>query len=242
MNDFTPKYILIQEFIIEKINSGEYKIGKRIPSEDKLSKMFNVSRITSNKAVSDLEIMGIVERIRGKGTFVKTNVTSKNSFNHVLSKSYKISSEVSEGNTHSAAQVEKIGSDEYISNQLNIKLGDPVYKITRYMLSDEEIIGIDYSFIPLSIFAGMELDEEKLESLYIHDYLKSYVGMKPKYLHVHINARLPEQFEAEVLNVEHDKPVIIWETNVIDESNNSIALTTTIARSDKYRPFINFEL
>ncbi len=42
-----------------------------LPSENRLAETFGVSRMTARKALVELENEGLVERIRGKGTFVK---------------------------------------------------------------------------------------------------------------------------------------------------------------------------
>ncbi len=67
-------YLQIKENIEEGIHSGKYPIGSRLPSENDLCKMFNVSRITIRKALNILENNGMIYSIHGKGTFVKTNV------------------------------------------------------------------------------------------------------------------------------------------------------------------------
>ena len=68
--NFKPNYMQIQDYILYKIESGEYPVGSKIPSEVELAEMFSVSRITANKAIKELSIMGILERTRGRGTFV----------------------------------------------------------------------------------------------------------------------------------------------------------------------------
>lgn len=42
-----------------------------LPSENQLAATFGVSRMTARKALVELEAEGLVERIRGKGTYVK---------------------------------------------------------------------------------------------------------------------------------------------------------------------------
>ena len=44
----------------------------RLPSENQLAATFGVSRMTARKALVELEAEGMVERIQGKGTFVRT--------------------------------------------------------------------------------------------------------------------------------------------------------------------------
>lgn len=68
---YAPKYVQIQNYILQKIESGEYAAGDKIPSETELARQFDVSRLTVNTAVKELANSGIVERVQGKGTFVR---------------------------------------------------------------------------------------------------------------------------------------------------------------------------
>lgn len=242
MDTFTPRYVLIQNYIINKINQGHLVAGDKLPSENELSRLFNVSRVTSNKAIAELSIMGIVERVRGKGTFVKATNTRIQDMAHVLSESFKISSEISDLKAHKVVKIEFIKANEGVVEKLHLKDGEEVCKITRIMDDSEEPIAIDYTYIPASMFIGNLPDETKFSNYYVHEYIKLFLGQKPKYLHIHIDAKLPNDFEIKVLNVPEEKPLIIWDSNIIDEDNKILAYTTTIAKADKYKPFINFEL
>lgn len=70
-------YEKIYHFIKEQIESGRLQIGDRLPTEKELSEQFSVSRITSKRALVELEQEGLITRSRGKGSFVAENqVTS----------------------------------------------------------------------------------------------------------------------------------------------------------------------
>jgi GntR family transcriptional regulator len=56
--------------IRDRILSGVYPPGESLPSEDALSRMFQVSRVTLRAALANLESAGFVERRHGIGTFV----------------------------------------------------------------------------------------------------------------------------------------------------------------------------
>ena len=58
--------------ISARIKNGVYPIGFRLPDEKKLCDEFSVSVITVKKALNLLTEESLVERIPGKGTFVKT--------------------------------------------------------------------------------------------------------------------------------------------------------------------------
>ncbi|MCX7917511.1 MAG: GntR family transcriptional regulator [bacterium] len=64
-------YRLVKDEIKKKIEKGIYKVGQLIPSENKLTQIYNVSRITVIKAINELVNEGYLYRIQGKGTFVK---------------------------------------------------------------------------------------------------------------------------------------------------------------------------
>ncbi|MDN4522873.1 GntR family transcriptional regulator [Fictibacillus fluitans] len=65
-----PLYKQVYQSIKKSIISGRYAAGERVPSEKELSDSFQVSRITSKKAIELLVTEGLVFRQRGKGTFV----------------------------------------------------------------------------------------------------------------------------------------------------------------------------
>jgi len=65
-----PAYVLIMDYIKAKILSKELRPGDKVPSENELARIFNVSRLTARKALENLEYSGIVTRIQGLGTFV----------------------------------------------------------------------------------------------------------------------------------------------------------------------------
>lgn len=69
-------YEQLRAYLTEEIRAGRLGPGDRVPSEAMLSAQFNVSRITSRKALDTLEQDGVLVRIRGKGTFVVDGSTN----------------------------------------------------------------------------------------------------------------------------------------------------------------------
>ena len=64
------KYAVLLAWIKEKIQSGELENGQKLYSENELSRMFNLSRQTVRRAIGILEKDGLVERVRGSGTYI----------------------------------------------------------------------------------------------------------------------------------------------------------------------------
>lgn len=70
-------YLQIYQSIKDDIIKGKYQIGERLPSEKELAAQFQVSRITSKKALEKLMNDGLVYRQRGRGTFVTEETGNK---------------------------------------------------------------------------------------------------------------------------------------------------------------------
>ena len=68
----SKKYI-IYENLYNKIINNDYQIGDPLPSENELSDLFCVSRMTAREAITMLINKGVAERVQGKGSFVKSN-------------------------------------------------------------------------------------------------------------------------------------------------------------------------
>lgn len=73
--DFWPLYQKIYKQLSDEISSGIYTPGSKVPSEKELSKQFDVSRITSKRALEKLVEDGLIERVPGKGSFVRIAAT-----------------------------------------------------------------------------------------------------------------------------------------------------------------------
>lgn len=63
-------YKQLYDSLLDRITSGQYPAGSRLPAESVLRKEFQVSSITVKKALSLLAEGGFIFRIPGKGTFV----------------------------------------------------------------------------------------------------------------------------------------------------------------------------
>ena len=61
----------VTEQLKERIITGTYKTGEKLPNETALCESFGVSRITVREALKKLNMMGILDIRQGRGTFVK---------------------------------------------------------------------------------------------------------------------------------------------------------------------------
>ena len=65
-----PAYQRIADHLRARIEAGEIEAGSMLPSERALCQEYAVSRMTLRQACGLLEQEGLIERRRGRGTFV----------------------------------------------------------------------------------------------------------------------------------------------------------------------------
>lgn len=61
----------IVDEIKNKIRTGEFPLNSKLPSENELAEMFNVSRVPVREALSALSSHGIIESVHGGGSWVQ---------------------------------------------------------------------------------------------------------------------------------------------------------------------------
>src|SRR5690242_18519328 len=71
MNDKTPLYARIVDELRQKIRNNEYEPNDQLPTEKELASQYDVSLITSKRALVELEKEGLIYRKRGSGSYVK---------------------------------------------------------------------------------------------------------------------------------------------------------------------------
>lgn len=75
-----PLWLQIRHALSDRINSGAWAAGTRIPTELELAEHFDTSRMTANKAIQSLVHDGVLERRRRTGTIVARRAQERAAF------------------------------------------------------------------------------------------------------------------------------------------------------------------
>ncbi|WP_371380836.1 GntR family transcriptional regulator [Sporomusa aerivorans] len=70
-----PIYLQVKAYILDKIKTGCYKTGDKLPTERQLSEDLGISRNTVSAAYKELLLEGVLEARQGRGTFVREQTT-----------------------------------------------------------------------------------------------------------------------------------------------------------------------
>lgn len=248
IDKYVPKYIQIKNFIIKKIESGEYQVGDKIPSENELSKQFNVSRLTANCAIKELTSAGIVERVRGKGTFIKeVKKQYLSSPSLVFLDNIKLSDDINSTKKHTLVSQKVITPKASIREKFSLTENEKANELIRLMYDDNDTIAIDFSYIPESIMKENSFNDLYIEEMYFHNYLKDILGYEIKYVHIYIisqdlSFKNLSPTEISLLHAASSDKFLVWDTDILDSSKKLIATTRTISKIDNSKPFITFEV
>ena len=159
-----PKYVQVKEDILRKILAKDWNDGYRVPVEEDLCRMYDVSRITVRRAMEELQAEGYVVKIQGKGTFVSNKTVEQR-----LSKFYSFSEELRRQGLNEQAEVielEVIRADEELSKQLQIEPGSLVQRVYRLRRTDYGPYALETSYIPCGIVGEFTKEMINEQGLY----------------------------------------------------------------------------
>ncbi len=72
-----PTYRQLSDQIIRQIQGDHIQIGEFLPTENEICEISGLSRMTVRKAINQLQQLGLVGAVRGRGTFIISKETSK---------------------------------------------------------------------------------------------------------------------------------------------------------------------
>lgn len=187
----------------EKIRSQHYEINDYLPNEMDLCSVYDVSRITIRRALSELENKGFISRTSGKGTMVTydhdvdKNVTIVKSISNELSEIGKIVSTSDLSLKVITANMEK-------SAILGVSMNSKLIQLNRVRTVDGEIIAFSESYFPL--IDNMSTEESDYSDS-LMDYFES-LGIELTYSNDSLEAVLPPPEVCDKLQTNWYDPVL----------------------------------
>lgn len=143
----SPLYLQIKQFIDDKIESGQWPVGHQITTELELTKQFQVSRMTVNKAIRDLVSEGKLQRKPRLGTFVCAPEEKAES---PLLDIRNIAEEVTQrGKSYSSKVVKQLSmsADESIATKLGVMLNTPIFYSEIIHFEDKTPIQLEIRWV-----------------------------------------------------------------------------------------------
>jgi GntR family transcriptional regulator len=202
--------------------------GDLLPSDAQLCEEFGVSRMTARQGVQVLVNEDLVDRRRGKGTFVAPRMVPR-SLGSPLSFTENMRRR---GLTASSRTIESgvARADERDACLFGIEVDDSVYVIERVRLADDIPMAIERAVLPPSVAESIDTS---LTSGSLHDAFES-VGLFPSKAHADVSARLATELEQEQLDMLPVSVVLVEERTIFDQANLPLEHTVTLYAANRY--------
>ena len=147
-----PLYLQVKDMLVQRIVAGAWKPGAAIPNEIELSRELGISVGTVRKALDEMEGERLISRRQGRGTFVidQTSDECAIRFSNLRDPDgIRVIGDVQ------SCEIAPATANEAESRHLQLRSGEPVYRLHRVRSHDGHPFMVEDSTIPQSRFPGL---------------------------------------------------------------------------------------
>ncbi len=201
----SKKYEKILEDIEKDIFSGKYNETKKLPKEEELVNIYNVSRTTVRKAISVLVNKGYVYQVQGSGIFIRENgikggYLSLESLKG-LTRDYpdkKIETKV--------LNLELIEASKDIAEKMKCEEGSLVYYLERVRIVDGVPFSIERTYFNKKLIPYLS---EEIAKKSIYSYIINDLGLTIGFADKVISADKLSKLDADLFGLEENDPNLV---------------------------------
>lgn len=227
----TPLHIQLYEILKQKIESGEYTSHDMIPSENELSKIYNISRTTVRNVILRLANEGLIYRVAGKGTFVcETKITTSS----IAQKGIREQLEEM-GYETGTVLLEKniIKANKALAQKLHINEGDDVIHIKRIRNVSGTPLSIHTNYLVAEYFPNL-LENDVAGTPLCNILLNNY-NVKAKYGEETLESITSNSLESKYLEVPNSYPFLLLECILYNHNSVPYECSHVIFRGDRIK-------
>lgn len=233
-----PYYYQIETIIRNRIMNNEFKREDLLPSENELSKEYNVTRNTIRKALQRLVYEGLLISKKGKGYFI-----AETKLEQMLFRFYAFAKDFSKDENCVNSKVikkEVISSTEYIAKKLDVSINNKIHKIVRVRFFNNKPMIYETSYISLGKFDFNDFKNTDLTHGCIYDILSNVYNIEIANGEEFLEPIILNEYEAKILSVRKNSPAFLIESIVYTITQKPIELRRSIIRGDRLRFKIGF--
>lgn len=224
------KYEKIANILRDRIKDGLYPKDSLLPNQLQFVEEFNVSRVTIKKAINILAMEGLVYSQRGAGTRVlKSSIWGGQNFS---AKEYDGLSQQMKNHdlTSQIITFEVEFPDELVRKKLLLDKHQPVYKIIRLRLLDEEPYVLEHTYMPTELVPNLT---PKILEQSIYDYIHQELGIFFAGAYRNLKADKADPFDCDYLNCQKTDPILEVEQVIYLKDGQPIEYSRSRNRFDQ---------
>ena len=223
-----PIYHQLKTLLQGRILSGQYPVGSQLPSERELCEAYGISRMTVRQAIIDLVNEGLLQRERGRGTYVAKPK---------IQQGLQLAGFTEEMQRRNLLPGTRLLSLQTVSAagkpaaRLQAAEGEPLHRIIRLRLADDEPMALETSHIPAACLPDLTAASLASGSLYA---LLCDCGLQPAYADQAVEAAQARTDEAKLLDIRIKAPVLLIERTTFLRDDRPVEFVQSVYRGDRY--------
>jgi GntR family transcriptional regulator len=224
-----PVYHQIKEGLREAIENERLQPHDMLPLERELSALYGVSRLTVRQAVNELVQEGMLQQVQGVGTFIAEPKVVQ-VFPTVLGFSARMRQE-GHATINRVLHHDTETASPSVARRLRLLPGEPVVRLARLRIVDNEPLMIETSFLALNRFPDVLNDDFAVRSLY--DVISARYGLHVFELDQTLEPVLMTEYEADLLDSTPGSPAMLMEVIAYASEDDPFEFSKAIVRGDK---------
>ena len=225
-----PLYQLVEEHILDLIESDKLVPGDLIPSEPQLAKQLKVSPGTVKKAIDNLVWRKKLYRHQGKGTYV-SNIDFNNSLFRFTTYG-DIDGEPTRLRKETTARRVETGKKD-LCEKLGVNCSSPLLYIERIGYVEDHPVMIEYSHWRADMLPGLENEDIHIPDLFYALIVEKY-NIPVVRANETLTAEAADEHTAAMLKIEPGTPVLVLHRMTYTTDNRLIEIRISKGRSDKF--------
>jgi GntR family histidine utilization transcriptional repressor len=209
-----PLYQQIKNTIQDKIRSGDWLAGQKLPSENDLVEALGVSRMTIHRSLRELTHAGLINRVHGLGSFVADAPRHAS-----LIELKDIAIEIEQSGKQHRSQILSLSNvltSPDVSVQMQIVAGKPVYYLNAVHFQDEIPIQLESRYVNPDLVPDFLFQD--FSQLTSTSYLLEQ--FQPDEMEHIVRAVMPAYHEQQILLIESSEPCLqlsrrTWKNNQV---------------------------
>lgn len=202
---FSPLYRQIKSLILQALESGEWRPGQAIPSEQELALRFSVSQGTVRKAIDEMAAENLLVRKQGKGTFVASHNDPRSLFRFL-----RLVPENGDLEHPTSLPLEcwRAKAGQEASRMLGIEQGAPIIIVRRLLRFGGKPVVIDEIYLPGEVFQGLTFEMLQGWNGSLYSLFETRFGLRMIRAQERIRAVGADRSTAETLRVAEGTPLL----------------------------------
>jgi GntR family transcriptional regulator len=226
-----PFYYQLKQILLTELRDRKLPPGARLPGDHELCETYDVSRTVVRQALTELETEGVIERIKGRGTFVAQHKTGE----RLVQSLTGLFEDVEARGSHLRSDVrrlEVVPADEQVAQGLDLELGASVIVLERLRYVDEEPWVLVTTHLPYQIAPG--LLSEDLENQSLYGLLEQKYGVQLRYGQRTVEASVAGAALARSLGISPGDPVLVLRS-IVYGNQRPVEMFVAYHRGDRSR-------